>query len=67
MKRYADKKQYVRPSTIQPGDNMLVKDTRSIRPLNPYEPIPYAVTHKKGTIITAQRNDKTITRNSSFF
>ena len=67
MKHYADKKQYIKPSNIQTGDNVLVKDTRSIRPLTPYEPIPYTVTHKKGTMITAQRNDKTITRNSSFF
>jgi hypothetical protein len=32
-----------------------------------YDPRPLVITDKKGTIITAENKDKTVTRNSSFF
>lgn len=67
MKAYADKKCFVRPSSIKIDDNVLVKDTTKIRPSTPYEPKPYIVTEKKGSMITASREHKSITRNSSFF
>ncbi|GAB1602673.1 hypothetical protein Ahia01_000547000, partial [Argonauta hians] len=67
MKHYADNKVYVKPSDIQVGDTVLVKDTTRPRPFTPYEPIPYVVSNKKGSMITAERNNKSITRNSSCF
>jgi len=65
MKYHADNKVYVKPSGIQIGNTVLVKDTTSLRPSTPYEPIPYVVTDKKGSMITAERNNKSLTRNSS--
>ena len=66
MKYHADKKAYVRPSDINIGDPVLVKDTTR-RKTTPYEPVPYIVIDKKGSMITAERKNKSITRNSSFF
>ncbi|GAB1606500.1 hypothetical protein Ahia01_000932600 [Argonauta hians] len=67
MKHYADNKVYVKPSDIQVGDTVIVTDTTRSRPFTPYEPIPYVVSNKKGSMITAERKNKSITRNSSCF
>ena len=66
MKEYADKKAYVQPSKFKEGDAVLLKNPR---PFNstPYKPIPLIITRKKGTMITAQRGQQQVTRNSSFF
>ena len=67
MKNHADNKSYVKPNNFDIGDHMLVK-----RPFNmakgntPFECIPLIVTDKKGTMITACNNGKTVTRNSFF-
>ena len=66
MKRYADLKAYVKPSTLAVGDPVLVKDT-SLRPLTPYQPVPLTIVDKKGSMVTAQRGQQRLTRNSSFF
>ena len=68
MKNHADNKSYVKPNNFDIGDHVLVK-----RPFNmakgntPFECTPLIVTDKKGTMITACNNEKTVTRNSSFF
>ena len=69
MKEYADKKNYVKPSAIQPGDSVLVRrDDNKRKSDTPYHPEPYTVTEKKGSMVTAQNADgKAVTRNSSFF
>ena len=35
--------------------------------MSPYDPNPYTITQRKGTMITASRDGKSITRNVSFF
>lgn len=68
MKMYADNKQYVKPSNVKIGDTVLVR-----RPFNlvknntPYEKVPLTVTQTKGSMITAEGNGASVTRNSSFF
>ena len=68
MKMYADSKNYVKHSDIKVGDTVLVK-----RPFNtqkgntPYIPAPMTVTKVKGTMMTANGNGQSVTRNSSFF
>ena len=67
MKAYADSKAYVRPSDIQMGDSVVVKDTSIKKSGTPYDPEPLEVVQKKGSMITAENGRKTVTRNSSFF
>ena len=69
MKAYADRKRNVKETRIRMGDTVLVKvkqlhmnELSSI-----YDPVPYEVTSIKGSMVTATRNNKAITRNSSFF
>ncbi|GFN74628.1 transposon ty3-g Gag-Pol polyprotein [Plakobranchus ocellatus] len=67
MKHYADCKSYIKRSDIQIGESVLVKQSDTTKPTTPYEPIPYMVSNKKESMITAKRHNKSITRNSSFF
>lgn len=64
MKRYADSKAYVKPSDLNIGDNVLVKDMKSKMP---YETDPLTIISKKGSMISAKRGPQIVTRNSSFF
>ena len=68
MKEYADSKIYVKPSRIAEGDTALAKrDPSYKKSATTYDPEPYVVTTEKGSNVTARREDKEITRNSSFF
>ena len=68
MKKYADSKAYVKPSRVRPGDTVVLKRDPSHRKSEtPYEPKPYKVVSCKGSMVTATRGEKTVTRNSSFF
>ena len=68
MKKYADNKRFVRPNSFSEGDKVIVKRDQSIKKSGPpYDPDPYVITQRKGTMITAKRKGKEITRNSSFF
>lgn len=68
MKHHADKKVYVKPADISKGDRVLVRRDPSYKKSDTsYDPTPYFVTERKGSMVTASREDKTITRNSSFF
>ena len=54
MKRYADNKAYVKPSTLKEGDNVLVR-SRFRRKTDPvYDERPYRVTARKGSMVTAR-------------
>ena len=66
MKKYADIKNNAKPSTIRVGDPVLIKDT-SMKKATHFKPRPLVVTHKKGSMITAQQGHQKVTRNSSFF
>ena len=68
MKQYADDKRYVKPSNISEGDAVLVqRDPSHKKSTTPYDPRPYTVSQCKGSMVTATRDDKEITRNSSFY
>ena len=67
MKYHADKKQNVKASGLEVGDNVLIKTVGVRKSLNPYEPEPLKIVDKKGSMITAEKNGQRITRNSSFF
>ena len=64
MKGYADSKAYVKPSDLNVGDNVLVKDMKTKMP---YEADPLTIISKKGSMISAKRGPRIVTRNSSFF
>ena len=64
MTSYANAKRHTRQSDLQPGDYVLVKQKNTLS--TTYSHHPYVV-QKKGTMITAQRGEKQITRNSSHF
>ena len=69
MKRYADQRRNTRASNINPSDKVLVhKGKPHQRKTEPYyEPHPYTVIDKKGSMITASDGKHNITRNSSKF
>lgn len=68
MKQYADRKSYVKPSNLKPGDTVLLKRDKSYnKSTSPYETKPYIVVKRKGSMITAKRGTKLVTRNTSFF
>ena len=68
FKAQADSKVYVKPSTISPGETVLVKRPfTASKGATVYDPTPLTVVDKKGSMITAQNENRTVTRNSSFF
>ena len=67
MKAHADNKAYVKPCNISPGDAVLVKRPFSVsKGGTVYDPTPMTVVSKKGSMITAEGENRTVTRNSSF-
>ena len=68
-KRYADRKRYVKTSSIQVGGAVLIQNEKKGKLEPKYDPRPYTVVAKKGTMVTASRDNPrhVITRNSSFF
>ena len=68
-KQYADRKVYVKKSTLVPGDVVLVKNEKKGKIVPYYDPKRYIITSTKGSMITAKRDEprKTVTRNSSWF
>ena len=66
-KYYADAKPYVKRCLIKEGDWVIVKKRRRTKSSPHYDPVPYKVCARKGNMITAERPNHTITRNSSFF
>ena len=66
-KRYADSRRGAKPSKIKPGDKVLIKQKVHNKLDTPFCPIPGTVLYKKGSMITAQHQDRTITRDVSHF
>ena len=67
MKKHADSKAYVQPSSIKESDAVFVKRDDSKSGDTPHKPRPYVVEQKKGSMVTATNNSESITRNSSWF
>lgn len=55
----------MKPSQL--GDTVLIRQQKTNKLSTPYDLKPLVITDKKGTMITAENKDKTVTRNSSFF
>ena len=56
-KQYADRKVYVKKSTLVPGDVVLVKNEKKGKMVTYYDPKPYIFTNTKGSMITAKRDE----------
>ena len=67
MKEKADKTRKAKSSTIKVGDAVLVKQRKQNKFSTRFNPNPFRVVKKNGTMITAHRNDMSITRNASHF
>jgi len=74
MKKHADKHHHAKQVTFQIDQKVLVKYDDSIKPRiksnkfkSLYDPEHYIIKQIKNTMITAQRENHVITRNSSFF
>ena len=66
MKSYADKTLRTKPS-LKIGDHVLVRNEGKNKSKPPFNPKPLTITDQKGSMITAKREGKSVTRNSSFF
>jgi hypothetical protein len=68
MKDYADAKSNIKPTNIEEGDTVIVKPTFiQSKSQTPYDKDKLIVVAKKGSMITASRGRKEVTRNASFF
>ena len=67
MKEHADKVKRAQRSTIEIGDKVLVHQRKHNKFSTRFNPSPYTVIDIKGTMVTAARNEKYVTRNISLF
>ncbi|CAB4040073.1 Hypothetical predicted protein [Paramuricea clavata] len=67
QKLYADNKSRARESSLSPGMVVLVKQPKQNKLSTPFDPNPFVVKEKKGTMVIASNDLKTVTRNSSQF
>ena len=67
MKGYADLKVHAREREIKPGEVVLVRQSKQNKLSTPYNPKPFIVEEKKGTMVTASNGSQTVTRNSLQF
>jgi len=67
MKAYADAKARAAPSEIAVGDLVLARQRKQSKLSTPFDPRPFRVIRKKGTMVTACRSGKYITHNASYF
>ena len=67
MKEHADKRAHAQVSEIAIGDTVLVCQKKRNKFTTKFDPSPYKVVEVKGTMVTAFRKEKYITRNISQF
>ena len=67
MKSHAERKRSIRDSDIQVGDTVLVKEPKLGKLSTPYHPVPLTVTSKNHSMLTAEGDERKVTRNSSHF
>ena len=67
MKAYADRTRHARVPDVHVGDRVLVRQPKLNKFTAPYLPETLTVTARKGSMVTAGNNRRSITRNSSFF
>ena len=64
---HADRLRHTKQSSLQPGDQVLIKQKKLTKLTPPFSPRPYEVTEKKGSMVTARRGNHQVVRNSSHF
>ena len=62
VKHYHDARRHAKTSHIKPGDEVLVQQRKSITTQPFFNPKPLTVTKKKGTMVTAECNRRTVNR-----
>ena len=67
MKIASDTRKNAKKSLLKPGDTVLVKQPKRNKFASPFDHKPYQISRKKGSMVTAEREDHQITRDSSFF
>ena len=67
MKCNHDQKRYVKPIHLEVGDDVIVQDDTIKRSVPPYKPQILQVVRKKGSLVVAESDNYTITRNVSHF
>jgi len=67
MKKHGDRNLNAKSNDLCIGAKVIVTQPRMNKQTPAFEPKPYTVTAKKGTMVTACNGGKSITRNSSFF
>ncbi len=68
MKHYAEKRRNVKECNLEVGDKVLMKNVVKQGKLVPkFQPEPFEIVEKKGSMITAQRGLELKSRNSSHF
>ena len=66
-KEYNDTRKHAAEREVKIGEIVLVKQEKKNTLTTRFDPTPYHVTFIKGTMITAENNFRSITRNISFF
>jgi len=64
---HGDKKLKVKSTDLRVGSKVLLQQKRLNKTTPAFETEPYVITSKAGTMITAKNNNRTVTRNVSFF
>ena len=67
MKIYADLKAHAQERQIKPGEVVLMRQPRQNKLSTSYNPKPFVVEEKKGTMVTASNVSQFVPRNSSQF
>ena len=67
MKVNMDRKLHSKPHSFKIGDEVLVKWKQTNKSMSIFDPSSFKVSNIEGSMITAERLGKSITRNSSFF
>ena len=67
MKVYADLKTHAQEREIKPGEVVLMRQPKQNKLSTPYNPKPFIVEEKKGTMVTVRNGSQAVTRNSSQF
>ena len=67
VKQYYDKRYSATPSLLKISDKVLVQKPRTNKLSSFYDLKPYTITGINGSMITAKRENSTLTRNSSLF
>ena len=66
-REYANQRRHAKPSNLQVGDKVVLKQRKRNKFTTKYELEPYTIIEHKGTKIVAENQNHTVTRNASFF